>query len=340
MTVHGATPPGPPTVRVAVSFVRLIEVALARFGANEFLASLDSREGYVDGPELAHALTDLASSKGVEHLGLTLAQSISLGWFGTLDYQFSTSATLGDAILYANPEIHKFVEGQQQTLEIDGDTARLVVRVPSTEVEPAFAPMRDFSLAIMVRRMRDVLGADAVKLTSVRLGYPAPPSIEAYDAFFRCPVSFGSGDTDEVAFPRDLLMAPLLTADPALARALSQLRSVDARVETPDPFVERVRALISQSLDGGEGALGADVIGSQLDLSGRSLQRKLKERGMSFSALVDDTRRALAEELLKRDSVLLCDVGYRLGFADVKAFFRAFRRWTGTSPRAFQKGAR
>ena len=64
---------------------------------------------------------------------------------------------------------------------------------------------------------------------------------------------------------------------------------------------------------------------------------KLKEQGVSLSMLIDERRRELAEKLLARDSVLLCDVGYRLGFSDVKAFFRAFRRWTGTSPRAFQK---
>jgi AraC-like DNA-binding protein len=346
MTTTGTTPLGPPPTRVSVAMVRTISLGLARLGvsSSDFLDALgvapDAREGGVPETLVGRVVADLATRKGISHLGLDLARSIPLGWFGTLDYQYSTSATLGDALFNVNPNVYKFVEGIEQKLAIEGDSARIVLRqvIPRPEAMPGLAIMRDFSVAINVRRVRDVLGDEAVKITSVRLGYAAPPSIEPYESFFRAPVSFLSGATDEIAFPRDLLIAPLLTADPALARTLSARRTNDRRAGTPeDPFIERVRALVAESLVHGDSALGADVIASQLDLSARSLQRRLKERGMSLSMLIDETRRALAEALLKREAVLLCDVAYRLGFADVKAFFRAFRRWTGTSPRAFQK---
>jgi AraC-like DNA-binding protein len=285
-------------------------------------------------------VADLATRMGIAHLGLDLARSISLGWFGVLDYQLSTSATLGDALFNVNHDVYKFVEGIQQELAIEGDTARIVIRqiVPRQEAIPGLTIMRDFGLAINARRMRDVLGDEAVRLTSVRLGYAAPSFTEPYASFFRAPVSFVAGDTDEISFPRDLLLAPLLTADPALAQVLRERRPGDLNEgKAKDPFAEQVRALVAESLERGEDALHADVIARQLDLSARSLQRKLKECGTPLSTLIDEKRRALAETLLNRDAVLLCDVAYRLGFSDVKAFFRAFRRWTGTSPRAFQK---
>jgi AraC-like DNA-binding protein len=107
--------------------------------------------------------------------------------------------------------------------------------------------------------------------------------------------------------------------------------------ETADPLIDRLRSVIEASLSAGETALGVDVIAAQVNLSARALQRRLKDRKLSVSGLIDEQRRAVAETLLSRDSVLLCDVAYQLGFRDVKAFFRAFRRWTGTSPRAFQR---
>jgi AraC-like DNA-binding protein len=240
------------------------------------------------------------------------------------------------------------VEGVHQAMEMDDDTVRLRLRFfdrPDHRAEVEI--MSDFTAAVIVRRMRDVLGEQAVTLASVSFFRAPPASVAAHGSYFRAPVFFArSGDTDEIAFPRSLLAAPLVTADPALAQVLaggSLSRAAAAaaasadRERDRDAFLTRVRSAIAASLSDGESSLALDVIAGALDLSGRALQRKLKERGVSLSFLIDEARRELAEELLGQNTVLLCDVAYRLGFADVRTFYRVFRRWTGTSPRAFQK---
>lgn len=69
-----------------------------------------------------------------------------------------------------------------------------------------------------------------------------------------------------------------------------------------------------------------------LGSSTRTLQRTLAEEGTTFATLVEDARRSLAETLLARDELAVEQVAALLGYADLRGFDRAFKRWTGTSP--------
>jgi AraC-like DNA-binding protein len=335
-----------PVLPIAVVMVRSLALGVSRLGldGNRVLAAAAAHPcepaGCCSAVAVGMVIGELARENGIEQMGLELAQNISLGWFGTLDYQFSTSATLGDALAAIGPELNSLGPVINMEIAIEGDMAHIRSRqTPGMPAgEPMVAMMRDFNLAVMVRRMRDVLGEDAVPVKAVRFFHDAPPSSAAHERFFRAPVEFGTKTGfDELVVPVALFGAPLLTADPILAQALRD-RGRGGRAETPpDPFLERIRAVIQAALPEGDTALGVDVLAAQLDISARALQRRLKDRKLSVSGLIDEQRRAVAETLLSRESVLLCDVAYHLGFRDVKAFFRAFRRWTGTSPRAFQK---
>jgi AraC-like DNA-binding protein len=69
-----------------------------------------------------------------------------------------------------------------------------------------------------------------------------------------------------------------------------------------------------------------------LALSRRTLQRRLDDEGVSFSDLVSDVRRGLAELYLRESSLPIAEIAARLGYADPRAFQRAFREWHGTTP--------
>ena len=80
------------------------------------------------------------------------------------------------------------------------------------------------------------------------------------------------------------------------------------------------------------------LIASQLGMSERTLQRRLKEEGTSFQALLDRTRHYLARELLRNTRVPLTDVALQLGFSEPSTFFRAFKKWEGMTPGQFRGG--
>ena len=76
-----------------------------------------------------------------------------------------------------------------------------------------------------------------------------------------------------------------------------------------------------------------------MGLSRQTLYRRLKAEGVTFEALLDRLRRRLAQKLV-RQGLPVKDIAYRLGFSDPAAFSRAFKRWTGTSPRNAREGPR
>jgi AraC-like DNA-binding protein len=106
---------------------------------------------------------------------------------------------------------------------------------------------------------------------------------------------------------------------------------LDKRIQrVGEPFVRWVTRVIEVQLS--SCLVSQSATAKQLGMGTRTLQRKLTEHGVTYQALVDQVRRTLGEELL-RDA-------FALGYGDAGGFNRAWRQWTGHSPRAFRNQAR
>src|SRR5262249_21828347 len=95
----------------------------------------------------------------------------------------------------------------------------------------------------------------------------------------------------------------------------------------------RVRRALLDTLP--DGAATKPTIARRLGMSPRTLQRHLAGEGTTFKDLVADARMQLARNYLAQRRVPVTEIAFVLGFADVSAFSRAFKRWTGQSPRAY-----
>jgi len=100
-------------------------------------------------------------------------------------------------------------------------------------------------------------------------------------------------------------------------------------LDQPD-FATTLRLLMAGYLDEG---LTIDSCADLIGMSGRTLQRRLAENGTSFNQILDQTRFDIARRLLQNKSITTTEVCYELGYANPANFTRAFRRWTGLSPR-------
>ncbi|MDP8993590.1 MAG: helix-turn-helix transcriptional regulator [Pseudomonadota bacterium] len=96
-------------------------------------------------------------------------------------------------------------------------------------------------------------------------------------------------------------------------------------------FAREVERRIESSLE--QGPVRVDRLARELGLSRQTLYRRLKTEGATFEQLLDRVRRRVAQRLLREEGLSVKEVAYRLGFSDPAAFSRAFKRWTGTSPR-------
>jgi AraC-like DNA-binding protein len=78
-------------------------------------------------------------------------------------------------------------------------------------------------------------------------------------------------------------------------------------------------------------------VAKKLGLGPRTLQRRLKEYGADFKTLVDDTRRRFSLNYLRDRKHTLTEIAYLLGYSEVSAFNRAFKRWTGSTPSDYRR---
>jgi AraC-like DNA-binding protein len=158
---------------------------------------------------------------------------------------------------------------------------------------------------------------------------PLGPSGE-YQQVLGCPVRF-ERESIGLRFDDATLDAPGRRHDHQL---FVLLESYAGRLlaETPPTatFRQRVRRVVVQRLREGE----PDIVGvaQSLATSERSLQRKLRAEGVSFRNVVDDARQELARLYLGDKTLSVTDVACLLGYSEVAAFTRAFKRWTGQAP--------
>jgi AraC-like DNA-binding protein len=108
-------------------------------------------------------------------------------------------------------------------------------------------------------------------------------------------------------------------------------RQVDALDEDAGTgFASTVRGIVRTLLVGNR--CSVEEAARLFGIHRRTLHRRLKREGVTFDALVEDVRADLAQELLAARETPLSRVASTLGYADVSAFSRAFRRWFGTTP--------
>ena len=140
----------------------------------------------------------------------------------------------------------------------------------------------------------------------------------------------------ELAQYAELSVEQLATPESSLSP--SQLQRLWQLIQThllPSlTFSHRVRPLIAKRLD--EGQVKVEAIASELNMSRHTLYRKLKEEDQTFLGLLEDVRREQALAYLHERDRPLVEVAELLGFSELSAFSRAFKRWMGKSPAEFR----
>lgn len=144
------------------------------------------------------------------------------------------------------------------------------------------------------------------------------------------------GDAIRVRFSAADAHRPFLTANRAMWDIFEpELRKRLADLEGDSTFAERTRVVLMEALPSGQA--GMDNVARRLALSSRTLQRRLRSEGTNFKAVVDSTRERLARHYLHHTQLSATEIAYLLGFDESTSFFRAFQRWTGTTPEAMRQ---
>lgn len=169
---------------------------------------------------------------------------------------------------------------------------------------------------------------------AVYFRHPAPSDVSAHLQFFGCPVHFSS-DRDALQVSAELLEVANRLGDAGVSTFFdSHLEQRLSELTDDSELARRVQIQISHALS--QGVPTVSAIAGRLNMSGRTLQRRLADRGYAFQSLVDAARRELAERLLRGSNYSLAEVAFLTGFAEQSSFNRAFKRWAGQTPRSFR----
>lgn len=139
----------------------------------------------------------------------------------------------------------------------------------------------------------------------------------------------------ELVLPRAILQVPHLAPDPQLTAVTERhLRRLLDELPRADTFACRVRRALAEELRHGEPSLPR--LAERLRCSERTLQRRLQQEGCTIHGLLGEVRLELAIRHLRESRESIAEISFLLGFSEVRAFHRAFKRWTGTTPTAFR----
>jgi AraC-like DNA-binding protein len=172
----------------------------------------------------------------------------------------------------------------------------------------------------------------------VRLPWQGPDANDHLSKFFGARVVFGA-PCAALVFAASLLELPLAKADPTMARFfVKHAEEMLARAPEATTLVTDVQRKIAGSIQNGTPTLAE--VAKQLATSTRTLRRRLGDEGHTFAQLVQTTRCSLAKRHLEEDRLTLAEIALVLGFSDVSAFHRSFRRWTGVTPASYRASRR
>lgn len=172
---------------------------------------------------------------------------------------------------------------------------------------------------------------DAVFARAIHVTHPAPAYAEEYERIMGVPVTYSS-DVNAVMIDPTWLDLPLHAPNSYVFGVLSShAQALLDSLEDDDGIRRRVERLLIPSLH--TGAPGMDHVAGELGMSRQTLYRRLKAAGIGYEALVDDLRRRMALHYLDGQKVSVSETAYLVGFSDPASFSRAFKRWTGSSPR-------
>ena len=294
--------------------------------APDAFAAADARIPYA---ALVELLNVAADATGCSHFGLLAGRAWRLHDLGVVGELVSNSPTVGRAlqtlVVY-------------QRMNSDGGLAYMLERGSYVDLGYAvFHPdvfdagqMYDAAMSAGFNFLRELCGPEWAP-TEVLLPHGAPRSSALhYRNFLKGAPQFDC-DLCAIRFPAQWLDRAVEGADPRRLRDAQTRAEAIVRPEFMQQVYRGLRRLLLDERHSG------DEVAHVMSMHRRTLNRRLKEHGTTFQAILDQVRFDIARGLLARSSVSLDDIAATLGYAGVSPFMRTFRRWTGTTPAQWRR---
>lgn len=264
---------------------------------------------------------------GSERVGIAASDQLHPAQlFGLLFYRAQASATLGDALrkISAYAETASPTETFSVVRENDCDLIRITIFGNKVSVPQ---PRLEFAVMNLLNLCRKVANIDIVPL-NLSFTFPKPENLNGYEETFRCPILFDRHESS-IRLRLEDMNRLLPSANPTIATLIDKILK-NYQPGSREAITARVKRLLEVQLE--NGSIKRNWVAQQLAMTERSMQRKLAADGTSYLEIRDSIRKDLSAQWRSNRKLTPSEIAYRLGFSDTSSFYRAWRRWFGSTP--------
>ena len=238
----------------------------------------------------------------------------------------------------------EYLNVMPSVLRIVGDIGEVTVRRESEYLCLDWQPLdkatnrqrylSDSSLGVAAAIVNSVC-VQPIPVRAAHFTYPEPQDLSLLRQQFGDNLRFDQ-PVSCLYFDRACLDYPLIGLDADWGQVLAQpIRHLFEENSESSDFIIALRKALLRLLPSGE--MGLDKVAAALNISRRSLQRRLAEQGTQFLQILQELRAELAQQYLGDERLSITDISFLLGYMDQSSFSAAFRSWYGVSPRDFRK---
>lgn len=270
--------------------------------------------------------------------GLHFGKTSDFGAIGAVSYAVLHAPTVGTALANFERYGRTSWRGIRLAVEVHGREARLAHDVGGDRARAR--QYAEGAAVVGVRLLRRLVGEDWTP-SRVLLGHRRPARTSEHARVFGVPVVFGADVSAAIAFDAADLTRAVLDADRHLLPIVQRHLDERLALTEADPdadWLAHVREGIAVAMCDGPPSI--ETVAERLAVGVRTLQRRLGDHGVVYKRLVDDVRRDLALRYLADEKFDLTEIAFLVGYSELSAFDRAFRRWTGSTPQQHRKRLR
>jgi len=248
--------------------------------------------------------------------------------FNALGYAWLSSNTLREALIRTSRYCH--IVGDDRETRLQDTPEGLIIQLSNSLKLPA---LMDLSMSILMSACRVNYGEE-LNPVAVNLIHSKPTCAGEYYSYFNSPVKFNAG-SDNLILPKAAIDKRLPIGNPQLAKLHDQYIIRYLSGLNKDNIVQRVKGAIMDMLP--SGGVSNERVAQKLNMSTRSLQRKLHTGKTTFRRLLDEVRQELAENYVQDSTINLMEIAFILGYSEYSSFSRAYKCWKGISPGEVRK---
>jgi len=265
-------------------------------------------------------------------LGINMARHSEYSAFGGLGMALSAGGSLL-GVLQRMVRFHRLISNAVRTELIIEDESVIVRFHPNLGHNPHPQGIL-YVMASLVRLVRIRIDP-ALNPQQVWVSHDAPGYLAAIARYFR--VTPEVGEHFDIVFARSVAEAELHSSEPQLAAMIEATLNERLAEQEKGSLVIQLSLWIEGQLPEGEPALSDAA--ARFHMSVRSLQRRLGDEDLTWKQLLEKTRRTLVERHVHQPGMTVTQLAFLLGFSDVSAFSRAFKKWYGVAPSQFRSQA-